>query len=527
MVGGDRASLATFLVLALLMSPLEAGKILVLHPMYAASHVLTLRALAKGLVARGHEVTVLRWKDTHNYPDANHPGIKEHVLAINNTDGTIPRLTVEERASFEMPQELMWRKGTSWTALPVDTFLTVGAFCRSLLEREQLREELRREKFDIAIVDILYNECSLALAHDLGLPSIGYWAFTFAGGEPQYTTAFSPPSSVPLILSHCPEVMSFWERLWNHFVAFSSHVVMQTQFAVTSYQIRHYLPSCPWPADLLSNLSGMLINSHPVVDIPRLLPPSFLNVGGMQIRPPQPLPQDLEAFMAGSGEAGVVLFTMGFIFNPKTVPLSVIRAFMGAFGRLKQRVLVKLEGTYEHTPPNVKVVDWLPQQDILAHEKTVLFFTHCGMHGILEALHYGVPMVGMPVFADQQDVLMRLQERGVARGVHKEASEDEIFQAINDVLEDSRYRQNALRLSRILRDQLHSPQDHALWLVEHVMNTKGADHLKTAARHLNFVQFFGIDILAFIILVHYVFWRYVKPLLKRVLCLFRKKVKSD
>lgn len=67
-----------------------------------------------------------------------------------------------------MPQELMWRKGTSWTALPVDTFLTVGAFCRSLLEREQLREELRREKFDIAIVDILYNECSLALAHDLG-----------------------------------------------------------------------------------------------------------------------------------------------------------------------------------------------------------------------------------------------------------------------------------------------------------------------------------------------------------------------
>lgn len=90
-----------------------------------------------------------------------------------------------------------------------------------------------------------------------------------------------------------------------------------------------------------------------------------------------------------------------------------------------------------------------------------------------------------------------------------------------------RYRQNALRLSRILRDQLHSPQDHALWLVEHVMNTKGADHLKTAARHLNFVQFFGIDILAFIILVHYVFWRYVKPLLKRVLCLFRKKVKSD
>lgn len=33
-------------------------RILILHPMYAASHVLTLRALARSLVARGHQVSV-------------------------------------------------------------------------------------------------------------------------------------------------------------------------------------------------------------------------------------------------------------------------------------------------------------------------------------------------------------------------------------------------------------------------------------------------------------------------------------
>lgn len=32
-------------------------RILILHPMYAASHVLTLRALARSLVARGHQVS--------------------------------------------------------------------------------------------------------------------------------------------------------------------------------------------------------------------------------------------------------------------------------------------------------------------------------------------------------------------------------------------------------------------------------------------------------------------------------------
>lgn len=60
------------------------------------------------------------------------------------------------------------------------------------------------------------------------------------------------------------------------------------------------------------------------------------------------------------------------------------------------------------------------------------------MHGVLEGLHYGVPMVGMPVFADQQDVLVRLEERGVARGVSKQANQDQIYEALKDVLTNTR-----------------------------------------------------------------------------------------
>ena len=37
----------------------------------------------------------------------------------------------------------------------------------------------------------------------------------------------------------------------------------------------------------------------------------------------------------------------------------------------------------------------------MAHPKVVLFLTHCGMHGVLEAVWNSVPMVGMPVFIDQ------------------------------------------------------------------------------------------------------------------------------
>nr|XP_053635148.1 UDP-glucuronosyltransferase 2B19-like [Cherax quadricarinatus] len=413
-------------------------RVLILHPMYAASHVLTLRSLAKALVARGHQVTVVRWQDSHQYPAADHPGITEFVLAINNSDGSIPHMTLEERASFVMPQELMWGHGTSWTALPVDAFITVSAFCRTLLGDLPLRRHLRLQHFHVAIVDLIYNECSLALAHDLGVPSVGYWAFTFAGGEPQYTTAFSPPSVVPQILSHYRDVMTFPQRIVNHLHAIGSHVVMQVELAVTGWQIKKYLPSCPPPGTLLAEMSGMLINSHSALDYPRLLPPSFINVGGLQVHPPKPLPEEVERWVGGSGSAGTILFTMGFIFNSRVVPAHVINNLMGAFARLPHRVLMKLEGEHPKPPHNVKVVSWLPQQDVLGHNKTVLFFTHCGMHGVLEALYHGVPMVGMPVFADQQDVLIRMEERGVARGVHKEASEEQIYQAIIHVLNEPR-----------------------------------------------------------------------------------------
>ncbi|KAK7072886.1 putative UDP-glycosyltransferase [Halocaridina rubra] len=505
----------------------ESAKILVLHPMYAGSHIFTLRALALSLVDEGHEVVVVRWKDSHNYPAFQHPNITEEILAINNTDGNVPYLTRDERASFLMPQELMWGKGTSWTALPVDAYFTVSAFCSSLLERDSLREELKRQKFDVAIVDLIFNECSLALAHNLGLPSVGYWAFTFAGGEPQYTTAFCPPSAVPFILSHYDDDMTLWQRIFNHFLAFASHIVMQTQFLVTNYQIQQYLPGTPSPANLLANISGMLINSHPAVDYPRLLPPSFLNVGGLQMHTPKPLPAELEHFISGSGDSGVVLFTMGFIFNPKVVPQYVVKAFMVAFGRLRQRVLMKLEEDYPNPPPNVKVVKWLPQQDILAHPKTVLFFTHCGMHGVMEALHHGVPMVGMPVFADQKDVLVRLEQKGVAKGVRKYATQEEIYNAITEVISNPRYRENARRISHIMKDNPVEPLKKAVWLVNHVIETKGAEHLKFSGRHLNWIQLYGLDVLAMGAIVFYVLGFHAIPLLRKSISPRKIKIKVN
>ncbi|CAL4059069.1 unnamed protein product, partial [Meganyctiphanes norvegica] len=173
-------------------------------------------------------------------------------------------------------------------------------------------------------------------------------------------------------------------------------------------------------------------------------------------------------------------------------------------------------GQLEKVPKNVKIVEWLPQQDILAHNQTTLFITHCGMHSIVEALHNGIPMVGMPIFADQEDNLVRLEERGVASGIRKSSSSAEIYEAINRVLTNPSYKENAKKLSSIIRSGPTPPLKEATWLVEHVMETKGAHHLKIPGAHLNVLQYWGVDVLMFLIVMCYLTFKAIGLTFSRI-----------
>ena len=113
---------------------------LVLHPIYSGSHVLTLHQVSLELVRRGHNVVTIRYKDTHalqlkqpdqlnlNYHetqcDTNNPknmmgvgSFREIQRTLNNSDGKIPYVTMEEQARFEIPSEILWSEGTTITTL--------------------------------------------------------------------------------------------------------------------------------------------------------------------------------------------------------------------------------------------------------------------------------------------------------------------------------------------------------------------------------------------------------------------------
>jgi len=52
---------------------------------------------------------------------------------------------------------------------------------------------------------------------------------------------------------------------------------------------------------------------------------------------------------------------------------------------------------------NVRTMRWLPQSSLLAHPQTRLFISHCGLNALFEAAHYGVPVLAIPLSADQHN----------------------------------------------------------------------------------------------------------------------------
>ncbi|EPQ12151.1 UDP-glucuronosyltransferase 2A3 [Myotis brandtii] len=131
---------------------------------------------------------------------------------------------------------------------------------------------------------------------------------------------------------------------------------------------------------------------------------------------------------------------------------------------------------------NTQLYDWLPQNDLLGHPKTKAFITHGGINGIYEGIYHGIPMVGIPMFADQHDNIAHMKAKGAAVEVnmHTMTSAD-LLKALRTVINDPSYKENVMRLSRIHHDQPVKPLDRAVFWIEFVMRHKGAKHLRPAS----------------------------------------------
>jgi UDP-N-acetylglucosamine:LPS N-acetylglucosamine transferase len=113
----------------------------------------------------------------------------------------------------------------------------------------------------------------------------------------------------------------------------------------------------------------------------------------------QPLPD----WWNGS-DAPLLYVTFGSVAGSTAIAATVYRAALDAAAQLEARVLLTIGRHADMAalgpiPGNVHVEQWVPQEEVLPHAAAVL--CHGGSGTTLGALAAGVPLVILPLFADQ------------------------------------------------------------------------------------------------------------------------------
>ena len=153
--------------------------------------------------------------------------------------------------------------------------------------------------------------------------------------------------------------------------------------------------------------------------------------------------QDFESFVSGSGDAGFIVLSFGTIVRGAAMPEATRKIFVSAFSRLPQRVLWKWEDKsgMADLPPNVKISPWLPpMNDLLSHPKAKLFLSHGGLYSNQEAMWFGVPLIGFPVFGDQTSYINKAVNDGYAMRIDWEyMTEESLYNGIVEMINNPKY----------------------------------------------------------------------------------------
>ena len=88
---------------------------------------------------------------------------------------------------------------------------------------------------------------------------------------------------------------------------------------------------------------------------------------------------------------------------------------------------------------NIKVQDWLPQNDLLAHKDIKAFVSHVGHNSLYESAYHGVPLLAVPLFGDQQSNAKKVKHIGLGLAVdYKSINSQQLFETIERVISEPR-----------------------------------------------------------------------------------------
>ncbi|XP_059525730.1 UDP-glucuronosyltransferase 2A1-like isoform X2 [Myotis daubentonii] len=466
------------------------------------SHWLNVKIIIDELINKQHNVTVLVASGALHIKPTSNPSLRYEIYKVpfekENVEETLHTLIFTWMENKPSPSTI-WRFYKEIGKAFMDFHALSREICDGVLKNQKLLEKLKKSKFDVLVSDPIFP-CGDIVALKLGIPFVYTLKFSPASTVEKHCgkTPY-PPSYVPAVLSELTDQMSFTDRIRNFISYHLQDYIFDTLWKEWDSYYSEALGRPTTLCETMGKAEIWLMRTYWDFEFPRPYLPNFEFVGGLHCKPAKPLPKEMEEFVQSSGEHGVVVFSLGSMVKNLTEEKANLIA--SALAQIPQKVLWRYKGKKPATlGANTRLYDWIPQNDLLGHPKAKAFITHGGTNGIYEGIYHGVPMVGVPMFADQYDNIAHMKAKGAAVEVNMiTMTSTDLRDALKTVINEPSYKENAMRLSSIHHDQPIKPLDRAVFWIEFVMRHKGAKHLRPAAHNLTWVQYHSLDVIGFLL----------------------------
>jgi UDP:flavonoid glycosyltransferase YjiC (YdhE family) len=215
-----------------------------------------------------------------------------------------------------------------------------------------------------------------------------------------------------------------------------------------------------------------------LADIPeyaptRDLPDKFHYVGPLVWEPAMPWPAELDEFLGrnqvspkkpGFSGSPVIYFTLGSTGLP-----TLFREIVEQLRDTEYRVVITTGGLFQPAdlgplPDHFYATAYLPGNEIMQRCDVVI--CQAGSGTIYQALGAGVPIIGVPAHGEQWQNVWLMKRQGVGTGI-KPQQMPKIKQVIERVLNTPSYKENAVRLQKLLADY-DGPRTAAQLIHEHL-----------------------------------------------------------
>lgn len=263
------------------------------------------------------------------------------------------------------------------------------------------------EEFDLILFDVHGGDPLLGLAAFYGAPAVGLSTMSINKWATDLVGSPTTSSIIPHMYTDYTEEMSFNERYINLVTGICDYYLKRYSFVYNADIIqKRWLPYNPNLLDIQQpRVSMVLANSHHTIAGLRPLQPNLIEVGGLHIDFNENVtikyPTILNDYLKNS-KNGLIYFSLGSNIQTNGLELNMLRAILKAFTPIKQRILFKWEGGSLPGPPrNMILSHWFPQRDLFAQADIRVFITHGGTHSALEAIYYGIPIIGIPFVGEQ------------------------------------------------------------------------------------------------------------------------------